>query len=132
MAPEVARQQAYNQTCDVFSFAIMLWEMLSLETPFAGITTRRDFYFRVSIGGERPSMVHSKRWPERTRRVLEASWIASPLKRPSIREVGDILEADVLELRERLPRNKESSRTWTSSGKTGSHSRANNIGLAVA
>ena len=31
MAPEVARQTPYNETCDVYSMALVLWEVCSLE-----------------------------------------------------------------------------------------------------
>ncbi|CAM9168806.1 unnamed protein product, partial [Ectocarpus fasciculatus] len=34
MAPEVARELPANETADVYSFAIVLWEMVSLELPF--------------------------------------------------------------------------------------------------
>lgn len=36
MAPEVALGKPYNLKVDVFSFGILLWQMLSLKTPFAG------------------------------------------------------------------------------------------------
>lgn len=29
MAPEVIRHEAYDQRCDVYSFAILAWEMLT-------------------------------------------------------------------------------------------------------
>ena len=34
MAPEVARGLPANETADVYSFAIVLWEMVSLEVPY--------------------------------------------------------------------------------------------------
>jgi len=34
MAPEVIKCIPYNLTSDVYSFSIVLWEMLSLETPY--------------------------------------------------------------------------------------------------
>eukprot|EP00934_Nitzschia_sp_Nitz4_P000331 Nitzschia sp. Nitz4//scaffold293_size23253//18798//20314//NITZ4_008509-RA/size23253-augustus-gene-0.7-mRNA-1//1//CDS//3329546207//331//frame0 len=35
MAPEIGRGEEYNEKCDVYSFAMLLWEMLSLVVPFA-------------------------------------------------------------------------------------------------
>lgn len=34
MAPEVAQSLPSNETADVYSFAMVLWEMLFLELPF--------------------------------------------------------------------------------------------------
>ena len=36
MAPEVALGEPYNETCDVYSFAILFWQLLSLEQPYLG------------------------------------------------------------------------------------------------
>lgn len=34
MAPEVARSLPANETADCYSFAVVMWEMVSLELPF--------------------------------------------------------------------------------------------------
>lgn len=34
MAPEVARGLPANETADVYSFAVVLWEMVSIELPY--------------------------------------------------------------------------------------------------
>lgn len=34
MPPEVARSLPANETADVYSFALVMWEMVSLELPF--------------------------------------------------------------------------------------------------
>ena len=34
MAPEVARSLPANETADCYSFAMVMWEMVSLELPF--------------------------------------------------------------------------------------------------
>eukprot|EP00934_Nitzschia_sp_Nitz4_P007087 Nitzschia sp. Nitz4//scaffold238_size30058//26817//28322//NITZ4_008007-RA/size30058-processed-gene-0.57-mRNA-1//1//CDS//3329543552//7077//frame0 len=40
MAEEVALGNPYNEKSDVYSFAVMLWEMLSLRVPFASFSMR--------------------------------------------------------------------------------------------
>lgn len=37
MAPEVALGRPYNELCDVYSFAIVCWEMMALSKPFEDI-----------------------------------------------------------------------------------------------
>jgi serine/threonine protein kinase len=34
MAPEVGTEEPYNELCDVYSFGILVWEMMSLAKPF--------------------------------------------------------------------------------------------------
>lgn len=38
MAPEVVRHESYNTACDVYSFAILAWEMLTYRIPFEDCT----------------------------------------------------------------------------------------------
>jgi serine/threonine protein kinase len=37
MAPEVLDNKPYNETADVYSYAIVLWELLTGESPFSDI-----------------------------------------------------------------------------------------------
>ena len=46
MAPEVALGKPYNESVDVYSFNILLWEILYLQTPFDGFTQNM---FDVSV-----------------------------------------------------------------------------------
>jgi mitogen-activated protein kinase kinase kinase 7 len=36
MAPEVFEGNTYSEKCDVFSWGIILWEMLTRRLPFEG------------------------------------------------------------------------------------------------
>lgn len=36
MAPEVGKKERYNEKCDVYSFAILCWEILSLQKSYSG------------------------------------------------------------------------------------------------
>ena len=38
MAPEVLANMSYNEKADVYSFGIILWELLSRECPFDGMS----------------------------------------------------------------------------------------------
>lgn len=38
MAPELVRHEAYNAKADIYSWAILSWEVLAVSRPYAGIT----------------------------------------------------------------------------------------------
>ncbi len=43
MAPEVALCMKYGLSADVFSYSILLWEIISLKVPFAGFDVSEVF-----------------------------------------------------------------------------------------
>lgn len=38
MAPELVRHEPYNAKADIYSWAILSWEVLAVSRPYAGIT----------------------------------------------------------------------------------------------
>lgn len=97
MAPEVATKKPYyNEKCDVFSFAILLWEMLSLENSFDDLLTNGAFYYRVSVGGERPDIPGC--WESGIKDLLRRCWNANADARPSFPSVQAALRKELLSL----------------------------------
>lgn len=92
MAPEVASNEPYNHLVDVFSFGILLWQMLSLETPFATYNVQRHAQ-RVVQGGERPTLNTSK-WSKDLCLLMKRCWAAEIRSRPHFGEVGALLRAE--------------------------------------
>mmetsp|Transcript_16209 Transcript_16209/g.22134 ORF Transcript_16209/g.22134 Transcript_16209/m.22134 type:complete len:174 (+) Transcript_16209:624-1145(+) len=95
MAPEVALRKAYNEKVDVYSFGILLWQMLSGEVPFAGLS-RDQFMERVACGGQRPALSAISQLsslPEGLTRLMEQCWHASPSQRPSCASIVLTLDA---------------------------------------
>ena len=54
MAPEVMLKQPYNQAIDVYSFSIVLWEMLACEKPYAKYKHEKSFVENVCFQNKRP------------------------------------------------------------------------------
>ena len=93
MAPEVALCEPYNTSADVFSFSILLWEILSLKVPFGGGLSRKEYIDKVSIGGLRPPITSS--WPSLTRSMLKEAWDVNPKKRPDFKKIAALIRADL-------------------------------------
>ena len=56
MSPECGRFEHYGLSSDVYSFSLLLWEILSLERPFAKLTAK-DFSDKVYYGNKRPNIL---------------------------------------------------------------------------
>lgn len=89
MAVEVACHRPYNVSADVFSWAMVGYEVLTGEKPFAGWT--RDMHANLVCGrGVRPDASGVAR-PLRS--LLEQSWAPTPSHRPSMPAVCHAMRA---------------------------------------
>jgi hypothetical protein len=82
-----------NAMC--FSFAILLWEILSLKRSFQGYSPR-NYYIRVVEGQERQSI--KRWWPPLTRLVMKDGQKHDPQERPDISRVAGLLRGDMKDL----------------------------------
>lgn len=96
MAPEVAKNLAYTEKVDVYSYGIVLWQMARESLPFAGLN-KREFIKRVVEKGERPPI--DPEWPPDFSRILEWCWQTDPMARPTfavvVAEINTILMNDL-------------------------------------
>eukprot|EP00752_Nemacystus_decipiens_P009850 g8787.t2 len=122
MAPEIADHQEYNEKGDVYSFSLIMWEMLAGTKPFLGLK-RPDFYNRVVDQGERPPL--NPEWPQPIRNLLESCWRTNLDERLSFREVAGILKVCAEEENQRsfteekrksIRLSTRRSRLWTTTG----------------
>jgi serine/threonine protein kinase len=93
MAPEVALRQPYNEAVDVYSFGILLWQLLSGgETPFAGMS-REDYVEQVAKGGLRPATdaLAGRGVPSSAVELMERCWNRDPTQRPSCTTIWRLL-----------------------------------------
>lgn len=88
MAVEVIRKDPYNLKADVFSYSILLWEIMALAKPYDGLLGPQ-VKESVALFGERPSVPRS--WPVAIRRLLRRGWSESISNRPTMESVLDTL-----------------------------------------
>jgi serine/threonine protein kinase len=89
MAPEVYMGH-YDEKCDVYSFGMVLWEMLTQERVFADLPNLQKLMFAVVEEGRRPVLPVNT--PTSLRSLITACWDADPKKRPSFREILEQLD----------------------------------------
>lgn len=80
MAPEIVKQQVYDEKADVFSFAIIMWELLTREEPYPGMTGL-GLAMAVANEGLRPPV--PAYCPAEWARLMVTCWDADARVRPS-------------------------------------------------
>ena len=98
MAPEVGLGKPYNKTCDSYSFAIMLWQMMACKEPFTEYNMRllRE---RVWTGNHRRPPVDDL-WPVPIKLLLKRSWDDDLSQRNSIASIAAILRKECVRIRD--------------------------------
>ncbi|KAK2404449.1 ACT protein tyrosine kinase family protein [Trifolium repens] len=94
MAPEVINHQPYDQKADVFSFSIVLWELVTAKVPYDTMTP-----LQAALGvrqGLRPEL--PKHGPPKLLDLMQRCWEAVPSSRPSFNEIRVELENLLLEV----------------------------------
>lgn len=89
MAPEVFEGSTYTERCDVYSWGIILWEMLARQQPFQNIELLYSIMWSVHTG-HRPPLLEG--CPAPVERLITACWDQSPARRPSMEEVVEVVE----------------------------------------
>lgn len=89
MAPEVIQSLPYGTPADVYSFSIVLWEMLSLKTPFKNETRESHSRKICENHNHRPKI--KSQWPHVLQQLLYECWSADASKRPSFNSITSYL-----------------------------------------
>ncbi|XP_060649445.1 mitogen-activated protein kinase kinase kinase 7-like [Drosophila nasuta] len=93
MAPEIMRGMQYTKKCDIYSFGIMLWEVMSRKKPFCDVITGIQLAANV-LRGHRPNrhdVVNIKNSNE-IKMLITNCWDADPQQRPSMEKVVAIMQ----------------------------------------
>jgi serine/threonine-protein kinase TNNI3K len=90
MAPEVGKNMGYNMGVDVYSLAIIMYEVISLKVPFGNINTPGQLRESVFENGLRPPI--DQGWPLHFQSLLRQMWDADPKARPKSGAVHKTIE----------------------------------------
>mmetsp|Transcript_16031 Transcript_16031/g.44130 ORF Transcript_16031/g.44130 Transcript_16031/m.44130 type:complete len:408 (-) Transcript_16031:98-1321(-) len=89
MAPEIVLDQPYNESVDVHSFCILLWQLLKVEAPFGEDLDDNTFVKQVVKGGDRPPLDNT--WPDELLECLKLGWSELIVERPSMTTISKVL-----------------------------------------
>jgi Protein tyrosine and serine/threonine kinase len=92
---EVFLGKPYNETADTFSFCVLCWQILAMETPYEGFTVKM-FEKSVIKGGARPKINDS--WGETVVGLLQQSFVGTATTRPYMTDVCEQLREELNKL----------------------------------
>jgi serine/threonine protein kinase len=90
MAPEIIAGQVFNESVDVFSYAMCLLEVVDCHLPWSGVPAPSVPY--CVVNGQRPEWQLGRAQPELAE-LIRRCWAAEAVARPAFTEiVGELSE----------------------------------------
>ncbi|XP_072948010.1 mitogen-activated protein kinase kinase kinase 11 isoform X2 [Epargyreus clarus] len=89
MPPEVIKNSTFSHASDVWSYGVLLWELLTGETPYKGIDALAVAY---GVAVNKLTLPIPSTCPEPWRVLMEACWHSNPRERPLFPEILEQLE----------------------------------------
>uniref|UniRef100_M4ATN6 Mitogen-activated protein kinase kinase kinase 12 n=1 Tax=Xiphophorus maculatus TaxID=8083 RepID=M4ATN6_XIPMA len=96
MAPEVIRNEPVSEKVDIWSFGVVLWEMLTGEVPYKDVDSSAIIW---GVGNNSLQLPVPDSCPDSFKLLLKQCWNCKPRNRPSFRQILlhlDIASADIL------------------------------------
>eukprot|EP00984_Skeletonema_dohrnii_P020580 scaffold10051_cov94-Skeletonema_dohrnii-CCMP3373.AAC.4 len=89
-SPEVLFHQPYNLKADVYSFCVVLWEIMCLKKPFAKYNQRKDLERAFSRLDSKPLSIN-RRWPQPIQDILKSGLSRDLWARPVMSDMCKVL-----------------------------------------
>ncbi|XP_078084995.1 mitogen-activated protein kinase kinase kinase 13 [Mustelus asterias] len=96
MAPEVIRNEPVSEKVDIWSFGVVLWELLTGEVPYKDVDSSAIIW---GVGSNSLHLPVPSTCPDGFKILMKQTWHSKPRNRPSFRQILlhlDIASADVL------------------------------------
>ena len=94
MAPEFIQGEEYTLSADVYSYGLILWEMLTESVPFSGMEHAQVIY-RVIVMHLRPPIPEDV--PDNFRKLIEYCWSSEKEERPPFSQIVTYFEKGAIE-----------------------------------
>ncbi|CAM9487003.1 unnamed protein product [Ectocarpus fasciculatus] len=88
-APEIFYGEGASYASDMYSFGVVIWEVLSREIPWSELAGNPAICFKVATLGERPAIPTGT--PPDIEDIMKLCWAQQPQSRPTFRRAREIL-----------------------------------------
>ncbi|KRT86350.1 protein kinase, partial [Oryctes borbonicus] len=95
MAPEAIKEYPCSEKIDIWSFGVVLWELLTCEIPYKDMEMTAIMYM-VGMGKLRPPIPST--CPEGFKLIMQMCWKYNPKERPSFKLICNHLEIASVEI----------------------------------
>ncbi|KAL8141815.1 hypothetical protein V2J09_014847 [Rumex salicifolius] len=89
MAPEVLRNEPSNEKCDVYSFGVILWELCTLQQPWAGMNPMQVV---GAVGFQHRRLDIPDDVDPAIAEIIRKCWETDPILRPTFAEIMTALK----------------------------------------
>ncbi|XP_053608562.1 mitogen-activated protein kinase kinase kinase 11 isoform X3 [Plodia interpunctella] len=89
MPPEVIKNSTFSRASDVWSYGVLLWELLTGETPYKGIDALAVAY---GVAINKLTLPIPSTCPEPWKLLMQDCWRSTPRERPSFPDILERLE----------------------------------------
>eukprot|EP00741_Cyanophora_paradoxa_P011412 tig00020556_g11023.t1 len=104
-APEVLRNERYSEKVDIYSYAIVIWEMLTGEVPYSDLS---PIQAAVAVAEKNVRPEIPKGTPAGLAQLISEMWDPVPANRPPFEEIV----ARLRHLREEYEEKMRSGKSW--------------------
>ncbi|RWS31667.1 mitogen-activated protein kinase kinase kinase 13-B-like protein [Leptotrombidium deliense] len=95
MAPEVIRNELCSEKVDIWSFGVVIWELLTLEVPYKDVDSSAIIW---GVGNNNLNLPVPSTCPEGFKLLMQQCWSCKPRNRPSFRHILMHIEIAASEL----------------------------------
>ena len=87
MAPELIQGKPTSETCDTYSFGVVLWELICQDVPFRGM---EGFQVAWAVVEKRQRPPLPSGLPREMTTIIEKCWNHNSKERPTMKEIMNI------------------------------------------
>ena len=93
MAPEILRGKEYTTASDIYSFGMIMWELMTGRMPFWD--QKDDIQLTIKMcEGFRPPIITNA--PKGYVELMQECWNSDPNKRPTANDISDIFDEKII------------------------------------